>query len=151
MASATGLSQTAVSRCGRSACNRIVRSFKLSSDPLFVEKVSDIVGLYMGPPLMAMVLCVDEKSQIQTLDRTQLLLAARPGHPRATYSRLHALRHHHAVRGARHRHRIGHWRDASAPVHAQRPARSADCAYIFPINSNTTTTSNTSPMPPLGP
>lgn len=56
-------------------------TFKLSSDPLFVEKVRDIVGLYMDPPLMAMVLCVDEKSQIQALDRTQPLLPLAPGIP----------------------------------------------------------------------
>jgi len=50
------------------------RHFKLSTDPFFVEKVRDIVGLYLNPPEKAMVLCVDEKSQIQTLDRTQPLL-----------------------------------------------------------------------------
>lgn len=54
-------------------------SFKLSSDPLFVEKVRDIVGLYLLPPERAVVLCVDEKSQIQALDRTQPLLPMRPG------------------------------------------------------------------------
>jgi len=54
-------------------------SFKLSSDPLFVEKVRDIVGLYMAPPEHALVLCVDEKSQIQALDRTQPVLPMRPG------------------------------------------------------------------------
>jgi len=56
-------------------------TFKLSSDPLFVEKVRDIVGLYLDPPDRAMVLCVDEKSQIQALDRTQPILALRPGLP----------------------------------------------------------------------
>ncbi|EGO93394.1 Feruloyl esterase (plasmid) [Acidiphilium sp. PM] len=54
-------------------------TFKLSNDPLFVEKVRDIVGLYMAPPERALVLCVDEKSQIQALDRTQPLLPMRPG------------------------------------------------------------------------
>ena len=54
-------------------------TFKLSSDPLFVEKVRDIVGLYLSPPERAVVLCVDEKSQIQALDRTQPLLPMRPG------------------------------------------------------------------------
>ena len=54
-------------------------TFKLSSDPLFVEKVRDIIGLYMAPPQRALVLCVDEKSQIQALDRTQPLLPMRPG------------------------------------------------------------------------
>src|SRR5580700_11367839 len=54
-------------------------TFKLSTDPLFVEKVRDIVGLYLSPPERALVLCVDEKSQIQGLDRTQPLLPMRPG------------------------------------------------------------------------
>ena len=54
-------------------------TFKLSSDPFFVEKVRDIVGLYMAPPERALVLCLDEKSQIQALDRTQPLLPMRPG------------------------------------------------------------------------
>jgi transposase len=54
-------------------------TFKLSSDALFVEKVRDIVGLYLAPPERALVLCVDEKSQIQALDRTQPLLPMRPG------------------------------------------------------------------------
>lgn len=56
-------------------------TFKLSTDPMFVQKVRDIVGLYMNPPLMAMVLCVDEKSQIQALDRTQPMLPLAPGLP----------------------------------------------------------------------
>ena len=54
-------------------------TFKLSSDPLFVEKVRDIVGLYLDPPERALVLCVDEKSQIQALDRSRPLLPLRPG------------------------------------------------------------------------
>jgi transposase len=54
-------------------------TFKLSADPLFVEKVRDIVGLYLDPPERAVVLCIDEKSQIQALDRTQPLLPMRPG------------------------------------------------------------------------
>jgi transposase len=54
-------------------------TFKLSKDPLFIEKVRDIVGLYLNPPDRALVLCVDEKSQIQALDRTQPLLPMRPG------------------------------------------------------------------------
>jgi len=56
-----------------------VETFKLSADPLFVDKVRDIVGLYLSPPDRALVLCVDEKSQIQALDRTQPLLPMRPG------------------------------------------------------------------------
>jgi transposase len=81
MAAASGLSQTAVARIWRafSLQPHRVETFKLSKDPLFVEKVRDIVGLYLDPPDRAMVLCVDEKSQIQALDRTQPILPMRPG------------------------------------------------------------------------
>jgi transposase len=81
MARRCGLSQTAVSRIWR-AFNlhpHRVKTFKLSKDPLFIEKVRDIVGLYLNPPDKALVLCVDEKAQIQALDRTQPLLPMRPG------------------------------------------------------------------------
>ena len=72
---------------GRSVCSRIARTrFKLSNDPLFVDKVHDIVGLYLNPPERAVVLCVDEKSQIQALDRTAPILPMLPGVPeRATH------------------------------------------------------------------
>lgn len=56
-------------------------TFKLSTDPLFVDKVRDIVGLYISPPNRAVVLCVDEKSQIQALDREQPVLPMTPGVP----------------------------------------------------------------------
>jgi transposase len=81
MAAKAGLSQTAISRIWRAFSLQPHRSetFKLSKDPLFVEKVRDIVGLYLDPPDKALVLCVDEKSQIQALDRTQPLLPMRPG------------------------------------------------------------------------
>lgn len=58
-----------------------VKSFKLSTDPMFVEKVRDIVGLYLDPPDKAIVLCVDEKSQTQALERSQPILPLRPGLP----------------------------------------------------------------------
>lgn len=54
-------------------------TFKLSRDPLFVDKVRDIVGLYMNPPDRALVLCVDEKPQIQAIERTAPVLPMRPG------------------------------------------------------------------------
>jgi transposase len=81
MAKATGMSQTAISRIWRAFALQPHRSesFKISRDPLFVDKVRDIVGLYMNPPDRALVLCVDEKAQIQALDRTQPLLPMRPG------------------------------------------------------------------------
>ena len=58
-----------------------VENFKFSKDPQFVEKVRDIVGLYMNPPQRAVVLCVDEKSQVQALNRTQPVLRLAPGVP----------------------------------------------------------------------
>ena len=81
MAQAMGLNQTAVSRIWRAFALQPHRSetFKLSKDPLFVDKVRDIVGLYMNPPDRALGLCVDEKSQIQALERTAPLLPLRPG------------------------------------------------------------------------
>jgi transposase len=81
MAKETGLSQSAVSRIWRAFALQPHRSktFKLSTDPFFVEKVRDIVGLYLNPPERAVVLSVDEKSQVQALDRTQPLLPLAPG------------------------------------------------------------------------
>lgn len=81
MAKATGMSQSTVGRIWRAFGLQPHRSetFKLSTDPLFVEKVRDIVGLYLDPPAHALVLCVDEKTQVQALDRTQPLLPMRPG------------------------------------------------------------------------
>jgi transposase len=81
MAQATGLSRMTISRIWHAFGLQPHRSetFKLSPDPLLIEKVRDIVGLYMNPPTHAVVLCVDEKAQIQALDRTQPLLPMRPG------------------------------------------------------------------------
>lgn len=81
MARACGLNQSSVSRIWRAFALAPHRSetFKLSRDPLFIDKVRDIVGLYLAPPERALVLCVDEKSQIQALDLTAPLLPMRPG------------------------------------------------------------------------
>ena len=78
-----GVTQTAVSRIWRAFGLQPHRqeTFKLSTDPFFVEKVRDIVGLYLDPPLKALVLCVDEKTQIQALDRTQPMLPLASGIP----------------------------------------------------------------------
>ena len=83
MAKATGMSQSAISRIWRAFGLKphLVDTFKLSPDPQFVEKVRDVVGLYVNPPEGALVLCVDEKSQIQALDRTAPVLPLRPGLP----------------------------------------------------------------------
>jgi len=88
MASEVGLSQSAVSRIWRAFGLQPHRSetWKLSKDPQFVAKVRDVVGLYLDPPERAVVLCVDEKSQIQALDRTAPILPMLPGTPaRATH------------------------------------------------------------------
>ena len=81
MAQATGMSQSAVARIWKAFALQPhrVETFKLSKDPLFIEKVRDIVGLYLAPPDRALVLCVDEKSQIQALDRSAPVLPLRPG------------------------------------------------------------------------
>jgi transposase len=88
MAAEVGLSQTAVSRIWRAFGLQPHRAetWKLSRDPLFVDKVRDVVGLYLDPPERAAVLCVDVKSQIQALDRTAPVLPMLPGTPeRATH------------------------------------------------------------------
>jgi transposase len=81
LAAATGISASTVHRIWREHKRKPhqVRSFKFSKDPLLVEKVIDVVGLYLAPPKGALVLCVDEKTQIQALDRTQPTLAIKPG------------------------------------------------------------------------
>ena len=81
MARRSGLSHNTVSRIWRAFALQPHRTetFKLSADPLFIENVRDIAGLYLNPPDRALVLCVDEKSQIQALDRTRPLLPLRPG------------------------------------------------------------------------
>jgi transposase len=81
MAKAAGVSQSAVVRIWHAFGLKphLSEAFKLSTDPFFVEKVRDVVGVYLDPPDKAVVLCVDEKSQVQALDRTQPLLPLGPG------------------------------------------------------------------------
>jgi transposase len=83
MATATGMSQSAISRIWRAFGLKphVVETWKLSTDPEFIDKVRDIVGLYLDPPAGALVLCVDEKSQIQALDRTAPILPVLPTTP----------------------------------------------------------------------
>ena len=83
MAERTGLSESSVGRIWRAFNLKPHREdgFKLSNDPLFVDKVHDVVGLYLDPPESAVVLCVDEKSQIQALQRSQPALPMMPGMP----------------------------------------------------------------------
>jgi transposase len=93
LASATGVSATSVERIWRE--HRLkphrTRTFKYSTDPELEAKVIDVVGLYLDPPENALVLCVDEKTQIQALDRTQPILPLRPGLPEG---RTHDYRRH---------------------------------------------------------
>lgn len=93
MAKAAGLSQSAISRIWRAfgLQPHRVETFKLSKDPQFVQKTRDIVGLYLHPPDRALVLCVDEKSQIQALDRSAPILPLAPGIPER---RTHDYRRH---------------------------------------------------------
>jgi transposase len=93
MAAATGLNQTAISRIWRAFGLKphLQETFKLSTDPQFVDKVRDIVGLYLNPPEAALVLCVDEKTQVQALDRSAPVLPMMPGTPeRLTHDYLRA-------------------------------------------------------------
>jgi transposase len=83
MAAATGMSQSAVSRIWRAFGLKphLVETWKLSADPQFIDKVRDVVGLYLDPPEKALVLAVDEKSQIQAIDRTAPILPIMPTTP----------------------------------------------------------------------
>jgi transposase len=83
LARALGMNQTAVSRIWRAFGLKphLTEAFKLSTDPQFIDKVRDVVGLYLNPPEAALVLCVDEKTQVQALDRTAPVLPLLPGVP----------------------------------------------------------------------
>jgi len=116
MARRSGLSESTVGRIWRrfDLQPHLTDGFKLSTDPLFVEKVVDVVGLYHNPPEKAVVLCVDEKSQVQALDRSQPVLPMMPGMPER---RSHdcAVRHHQPVRRLQHRRRHRDQRAAPPP------------------------------------
>ncbi len=83
MAKRSGLSKSSIGRIWRrfELKPHVADGFKLSTDPLFVDKVVDVVGLYHDPPERAVVLCVDEKSQMQALDRSQPVMPMMPGMP----------------------------------------------------------------------
>ena len=120
MAARAGVSPATVQRIwsARGLQPHRVETFKLSNDPQFEEKLVDVVGLYLNPPENAIVLCMDEKSQIQALDRTQPSLPIKPGQGRDDDPRLQAQRHHDAVRCAGRAHRLG-----DRPVPAPSPPR----------------------------
>jgi len=95
-----------------------LQTFKFSTDPELVAKVTDIVGLYLAPPENAVVLCVDEKSQIQAPGPHRGDAADATGVAGAAHRRLHPQRHHHPVRRPEHRHRPGH---RALPAAAPQP------------------------------
>lgn len=103
MAQEMGLSQSTVPRIWRAFGLQPHRAegFKLSTDPFFVDKVHDVVGLYLDPPERALVFCVGEKSQIQALDRSQPVLPRMPRGAAEDDLRLRAGRYHHVVRRPR--------------------------------------------------
>ena len=107
MAEAAGLSQTAIVRVWHAfgLQPHRTKTFKLSEDPLFIEKVRDIVGLYMNPPEHAIVLSIDEKSQVQALDRTQPLLPMEPWQVERQNTRLRTAWHNIAVCSVEHQDR----------------------------------------------
>lgn len=102
MAKKLGFSQSAISRIWRAFGLKPHRAstYTLSRDPLFVEKVRDVVGLYLNPPDRALVLSVDEKSQIQALNRTQPILPLRPGTAERRTADYERHGHHFSVCGA---------------------------------------------------
>ena len=135
MAKATGLSRMTISRIWRAFGLQPHRSdtFKLSPDPLLIEKVRDLVGLYMNPPDHALVLCVDEKTQIQALDRTQPLLPLRPGqverrthdykrHGTTSLFAALELKTNKVIAQLRHQHRSVEFRQFLDVIEAQVPA-----------------------------
>jgi transposase len=135
LAKASGLSRMTVSRIWRAFGLQPHRSdtFKLSPDPLLIEKVRDIVGLYMNPPDHALVLCVDEKTQIQALDRTQPLLPLRPGqlerrthdykrHGTTSLFAALELKTSNVIAQLKHRHRAVEFRQFLDVIEAQVPA-----------------------------
>ena len=139
-----GIGNATVARVWRSYGIQPWRSgtFKYSTDPERVAKVTDVVGLYLAPPDNAVVLCVDEKSQIQALDRTAPMLPMQPGRIGAAHPRVHPARNLHPVRrpGGRHRPRHSHlqapppqYRAARlpAPGHACLPRRRAVDCWVF--------------------
>ena len=95
-----------------------LRTFKRSRDPGFADKLTDIVGLYVDPPAHAVVLSIDEKSQIQALDRTQPGLPIKPGRCQTMTHDLQAARHHDLVRRAQRARR-----HSDRPLHAAPPSQ----------------------------
>ena len=119
MAAEVGLTQSAVHRIWKAFGLQPHRqdTWKLSRDPLFIDKVRDVVGLYLNPPERAVVLCVDEKSQIQALDRTAPILPMLPGTPERATHDYKRSRHLEPLRRVGHHDRQGH-----RPLHSRHRA-----------------------------
>ncbi len=118
MAKAAGVTQTAVSQIWRAFGLKphLIGEYKVSPDPLFVEKVRDVAGLYLNPPDAAVVLCVDEKTGIEALDRTAPILPLMPGTPQRRTHDYRRHRLHRPVRSPRHRLRQSdHLDDPASP------------------------------------
>jgi transposase len=130
LAAELGLSQSAVSRIWRAFGLQPHRqdSWKLSKDPLFIEKVRDVVGLYLDPPERAVVLCVDEKSQIQALDRTAPVFPMLPGVPARAKDQLQACKPKIIPRSGRPR---PAWHVPDARPSSQQPAEHPARWYRF--------------------
>jgi hypothetical protein len=119
LAGRLGTSNTSIARAWRAYGIKpwTAESFRFSTDPELVGKVTDICGLYLAPPENAIVLCVDEKSQIQALDRTVPILPMQEGRIERRSHDYYPSRHQHPVRRARHRDRSGHrGTQAAAPT-----------------------------------
>ena len=124
MAKAQGMSVSSVQRIWRRHGLQPHRMglFKLSNDPQFATKLRDIVGLYVDPPAHAVILSIDEKSQIQALDRTQPGLPMKKGRCGTMTHDLHQAWHHHAIRRPQRAGRQGHWAlHAAAPPSGVHP------------------------------
>ena len=120
MAKAQGVPPTTVQRISsaREIKPHRLKTVKLSNDKRFEEKLSDAVGLYLNPPENAIVLCMGDKSQIQTLDRIQTSVPMKPGQA-GTMTRLRSKRDHHVVRGAGRADRVGDRAAPPAPGHSE--------------------------------
>ena len=123
MARRTGMSQSAISRIWRAFALQPHRTetFKLSTDPLFIEKVRDIVGLYLNPPDKALILCVDEKIGYPSAGSYRSFVAHASGTSRETYSRLLSSRNHRPVRCPRRNYRQGDRLLPTAPSFGRVP------------------------------
>ena len=122
-------------------------TFKLSEDPQFVDKVRDVVGLYLNPPEHAVVMCVDEKTSIQALDRTQPSLPMRPGQVERRTHDYVPQRRHRPVRRVEPRHRPGRAPDPSRSIGPSSSSSSSTDRRLGARPISTCTSCSTTPRP----